>query len=458
MIQKSRIAGLLATLVLLLGVAAVGWFRHRERAQHTEAALPSKSAEAPVSSLADQQLRIAERKVKILPNDPGPYVELATAYMHKARETGDGAYYGRAEAACKKALELDPHHYGAVRLVSWVYCGQHRFREALTAANKALEVDPGDPWNYGTLGDALVELGEYQQAVEAYQKMVDLRPDVNAYTRVAHIRELYGDPQGAIEIMGMAVRAASSRDREHSAWCRVQLGHLLFNSGRLADAQGQYQAALQIFPEYHFALAGMGKVRAAQEKFNEAIQFYQKSIDVLPTHESVAALVDLFTYLKRPEEAARQFELLETVERINRASGVLPESSTALFYADHDRRLDEALRIARQQANQRRDIRTLDTLAWVLFKNGHHEEALAASTRAMRLGTKDALMSYHHGMIQAKLGRDQEATAALQQALNTNPYFNLRHSEQARAALQAASHGVDLASIASTLVQQPNRP
>jgi tetratricopeptide (TPR) repeat protein len=424
-------------LVLLLGLAAFGWLRPRQKVQNSRATLSSKLNEPPLRSLADQQLRTVERKVKILPRDPGVHVELATAYMHKARETGDGAYYRRAEVACKKALELDPKHYGAVRLVSWIYSGQHRFREALVAARRALEVDPGDPWNYGTLGDALVELGEYQEGAKAYQKMVDLRPDVNAYTRAAHIRELYGDPQGAIEIMGMAVRAASSRDREHSAWCRVQLGHLLFNSARLEDAQGQYQAALQIFPEYHFALAGMGKVRAAQDKFEQAIQYYQESIDSLPTHEAVAALADLFTYLKQPEEAARQFELLETLEQINRASGVLPESQTALFYADYDHKLDEALRIARQQASARRDVRTLDTLAWVLFKNGYYEEALSASKRAMRLGTKDALMSYHYGMIQAKLGRDQEATAAFQQALHINPYFHLRHSEQARTALEA---------------------
>ena len=176
--------------------------------------------------------------------------------MEKARETGDGAFYGRAEAACQKALELAPNNYAALRLVSWVYSGQHRFREALAAARRALERDSRDPLNYGTLGDALLELGEYREGAEAIQKMVDLRPDVSSYTRAAYVRELFGDLPGAIEIMSMAVRAASSRDHEQNAWCRVQLGNLLFQAGRLADAEAQYQAALQIFPELPLCLYG----------------------------------------------------------------------------------------------------------------------------------------------------------------------------------------------------------
>jgi tetratricopeptide (TPR) repeat protein len=390
-------------------------------------------------SLADQQIRAAETKLRHLPNHADFYAELATAFMHKARESGDGAYYARAEAACQKALQLAPDNYAALRLISWVYSGQHRFREALEAAQRALAIDPQDPWNYGTLGDALVEIGEYRAAADAFQKMVDLRPDVSSYTRAAYIRELYGDLEGAIQIMGMAVNAVSSRDLEHNAWCRTQLGNLFFNAGRLSEAEAQYAAALQIFPDYHYALTGMGRVRAAQKRFDEAVQFFKRSLDIVPMHDTVVALGDLLLYLGRANEAAKQFTLLDVIEQINRANNVQPESQMALFYADHDEKLDEALRIAEQQARERQSIRTMDALAWALYKNGRYQEALTAIKKALRLGTQDALLHYHAGMIQAKLGYRKEAVAALRRALEINPYFHPRHAEEARLTLNALS-------------------
>ncbi len=423
------------SLVLIFLTGAAAWWLWKSRGPASETAHSPSQLTVPVS-FTERRLRAAERQLQLRPKDPDAYAEMAAAYMEKARETGDGAFYGRAEAACQKALELAPNNYAALRLVSWVYSGQHRFREALAAARRALERDSRDPLNYGTLGDALLELGEYREGAEAIQKMVDLRPDVSSYTRAAYVRELFGDIEGAIEIMGRAVRAASSRDHEHSAWCRVQLGHLLFQAGRLSDAEAQYQAALQIFPNYHFAFTGLARVKAAQQQFDEAIRFYQASVDLVPTHEAVFGLADLYAHLKRTTETSRQMQLVETIEKINQANGVQSEAQLAMFYADHGLKLDEALKIARQQARERRDIRTLDALAWVLFKNGKTQEALQASQQALRLGTKDPLMLYHYGMIARELGQDREAAKSLERALAANPHFHPHHAEQARMALQ----------------------
>ncbi len=107
-----------------------------------------------------------------------------------------------------------------------------------------------------------------------------------------------------------------------------------------------------------------------------------------------------------------------------------------MFYADHGLKLTEALKIVRQQARERRDVRTMDALAWVLFKNGKVQEALQASQQALRLGTKDPLMLYHQGMIARELNQHTLAAQALEQALAANPHFHPHHAEQARTALQ----------------------
>src|SRR5439155_141661 len=121
--------------------------------------LPAPALGAP--SAADQGIAAAERRIEGTVATPDDYVELASAFMRKSRESGDPGYYARANAAVERALALDPNHYGALRTAPWVLLGLHDFRGALAVAERARAVEPEDWWNYGTLADAHVELGDY---------------------------------------------------------------------------------------------------------------------------------------------------------------------------------------------------------------------------------------------------------------------------------------------------------
>src|SRR5207247_3244120 len=92
-------------------------------------------------------------------------------------------------------------------------------------AQQAVRLDHEDPDAQGVLGDALVELGRYNEALSAFQQMLDTRPDLNAYVRVAYLRELHGDPSGAIDALKLAVEATRPAG-ETAAWVHWQLGNL----------------------------------------------------------------------------------------------------------------------------------------------------------------------------------------------------------------------------------------
>ena len=386
-------------------------------------------------SRTDQAVEEASIKVKSHPNQPVAYAELAIAFMQKARETADAAYFSRAEAACEKALKIKPDSYEALQILPWIYGNQHRFTEAVTAARRVILIDPADAWNFGTLGDALAELGEYDASAQAIDQMVGLHPDSGSYARVAHQRELRGDTAGASQIMQMAADTAATSTPENAAWCQVQLGNIRLNAGQFNEAESNYRKATELYPEYYFALAGLGRVKAARGEFNEAVALFRRSLDIAPRQETVIWLGDTLLKMNQPEEAARQFELLEVIEKILRANGVIPSTQMALFYADHDQRLDDAVGIAKQCATERKDVRTQDALAWTLFKAGQTAEASVEIRKALRLGTRDALFYYHAGMIEAKLGNLPRAIAALRKAIEINPEFDVRHADEARAML-----------------------
>jgi tetratricopeptide (TPR) repeat protein len=394
------------------------------------AARPAPATPAGASP-ADAEIARAEAALRTAADRPEAHVALATAFMNKARETADGSYYRRAEAAAAKALALAPDDYGAARLQSWIYAGQHRFAEARTSAERALARKPDDPFNYGTLADALIELGEYDAATEAVQKMVDLGPGTGSYARVSYIRELYGETEGAIEIMRKAADA-STRDPEPHAWCRAQLGHLLFDGGRLAEAEEQYRIALHLFPTAHGAMLGLGRVFAAQERSDDAVAAYRRSLALAPTLDAAIELGDLLVHLGRADEAREPFALLAAIERLNGENGVQPDAQMALFHADHGGDLPAALALAQEQAVLLPNIRSDEALAWVLHRSGRDQEALAAIERALRLGTRHARLHYRAGMIHAALGHDAQAAEALERALAINPHFHPAQAAEAR--------------------------
>jgi len=373
--------------------------------------------------------------VRAAPDDPAPYVELSVVYMQKARETADAGYLLRAEAACDKSLSLRPGFYDAMQVVPWIYNAQHRFDEGAAAARAARAMIPGDAWNYGTLGDALLELGNYDGARQSYDQMALYQPDSAALARVARLREIMGNPDGAIAAISDAVEASRSDHPEHYAWALMQRGNFYFNTGRIASADTDYTAALAAFANYHLALAGLARVRMAQGKFVESEVLYRKALDVAPYQETIVGLTDLLLYQNRAADTAGLFALMEAIEKLQRASHVRPGWLLVQFWADHDMRLTDALALARQEAADRKDIKTMDALAWALYKNQLYDDAAAASAQARRLGTHDAILYFHAGMIERKRGHIPDAVALLKRALEINPHFDVRHGPEAQAVL-----------------------
>jgi tetratricopeptide (TPR) repeat protein len=370
-------------------------------------------------------------------------VEEATRAMRSARETGDPTWYGHARASVDRALDLDATDFGALRAKAWVLLGQHEFREARALADDAIARDPDDWASWANLTDALVELGEYERAVVAADRLATLRPGVPAYTRVAGLQALLGDRATAIATLEVAVAAAEHAEPEALAWTLVHLGHEHFALGDLAGASDAYERGLTSFPGYHLALVGLARARAAQGRIAEAITLASRAADRVPAPAVYGLLGDLYTAAGNPAEAERQFELVRVMERLAAAQGTSYGREVALFLADHDRDLADALRLAREDAARRGDVHGDDVLAWALYKNGRAAEAKRASTRVLRLGTEDAAFHYHAGMIARALAQPRAATRHLERALALDPSFDVRQAPMARAALDAVRHAPD---------------
>jgi tetratricopeptide (TPR) repeat protein len=355
---------------------------------------------------------------------------LGLAYLQKARETGDPSYYQKSDEALEKALSFQPDDYASISATGALELARHDFSSALEWGEKARQINPSRSYAYGVIADAQIELGRYEEAIVTLQDMVDLRPDMSSYSRVSYVRELYGDVDGAVEMMQLAVDSGTP-DAENSAWVRTQLANLYFNMGDLERAELEYQRTLQNRPDYVYALAGLGRVRAAQGDMDGAIQYVNQAVTIMPLPEFLITLGDLYHATGRQHEANQQYRLVSAIETLHRANGVDMDMEIALFNADHDQNLEETLALARKGYAKRPSIHAADALAWAFYKNGNYEEAQRYSARALQLGSKDPLKLFHAGMIALELGDRAQAREYLEEALRINPHFSILHAGEA---------------------------
>lgn len=403
-------------------------------AAHGEDSVAARRVAAPVKT--DERIAEYEKLSRSNPDDAHYKNLLAGAYIQKMRETTDFGYIDRAARIVNQVLGVEPDNYEARRLRSEIGLERHQFAEVAELSRQIIAAAPDDAWNWGTLGDALMELGRYEGAAEAYQKMVTLRPNQSSYNRASYYRWVTGDAKGAITIMQQAI-ASGSPSSENTAWCLVDLGNLYFKTARLADAEQAYRSALAAFGGYYPAYAGLGRVQAAQGKFGEAIENYRRAQSAVPMPEYAAALADLYERTGKKGEARRQLDLIDVVDKMARANNEKTNRNLALVYADQDRSLARALELAHAELDVRGDVYTHDALAWALYKNGRVDEAERAAARALNFGTPEPAFYYHAGLIAAAMNKKAEASNYLERALALNPHFDLRQAEIAENALQS---------------------
>jgi tetratricopeptide (TPR) repeat protein len=373
----------------------------------------------------DQQIEVFQKGALSNPKDVANLNRLSYAFIQKVRQTADASYGVRAEQLLNQALKIDPKNYDSWYYLALVQMSQHRFTEAKISAQGAISVEPANSDAYGAFGDATFELGQYEECAAAYQKMLDRRPSTASYSRAAYYRRLIGDVAGAADLLKRAYELADYNDPENRAWCLFQLGNLAFSAGRLDEAEKLFSMAIEIFPNYYNALAGLGKVNAAIGKIENSITYYNKAIAIVPMPEFVSALGDVLTSVGRWQEAKRQYDLVHFIGSLSKINQEIYNRQLALFYADHlEQKRSEALRMTEQELMFRKDIYGYDAYAWCLYKNGRYQQAADSMKQALKMKTPDAMLYFHAGMISSALNRTAEARTYLQKALEINPHFH----------------------------------
>ena len=375
-----------------------------------------------------------EAQVRSGPDDPDLLTELGFAYQLRWRETADPSYLPRSEAALRRALRASPKDANAVLGLGSLALIRHEFRKALAYGREARLLLPGSGRPYGVIGDALVELGRYDAAFAAFQRMVTLRPGLSSYARVSYARELTGDPVGALGAMRLALDAAAGQ-REATAFTLVEIAKLELALGRTQAAARDARTALRAFPGYPAARLEIARIEAAEGRFGRALAEARHAVDAVPTQQAVALYADLLDRSGRRAEARRQRTTIAVIDRLLQANGVQVDLEAAVYRADQGIRPRQTVELARRARKARPSIYGDDALAWALARAGRCREALPLARSSLRLDTKDPLLSFHRGYAEGCAGDRGAMREWYERALELNPEFSIRWAPVARAAL-----------------------
>ena len=381
----------------------------------------------------DQQIKLYQEWVAKDPQSISSRTLLAGAYIQKTRETTDFDYLNRASKILDGVI-AEKQDYEALRLRNIVELTLHHFSKAAEYARAMTARWPGDVQSWGTLGDALLEMGQYAAAHDAFAKMLDLKPGLMSYNRMGFYSFVTGDPDAGLKLLKRAVEAAAKYP-ENRAWCLVELGNMYFKTGRWGDAEQAFDEAIATFPASHMAYAALGAVAAAQGQLPEAIEKYKRAQSITPMVQYAGALYDLYTAVGKDAEARRQADLVDVVAQLEGAADQKANRTLALIYANQDRNLSRSLELAQADFEVRQDVYTFDALAWALYKNQRYQDARHASEEALKLGAPEALFLYHAGMIANALGDTVAAKEHLEKALRLNAGFDFRQAAVARQTL-----------------------
>ena len=401
-------------------------------------AQPSAPAAQPTLSPAERSVAQSQRLIEKNPKNYEAYNALALALSRRARETSDVKFYAEAEETLKKSFAISPDNFDGKRIQVWLLLGKHEFAAAREEALRLNKRMPDDVMVYGFLTDANVELGNYDEAEKSAQLMLDLRPGNSpGITRAAYLRELFGDVDGALELMNIALTSTSPTEVEDAAWMLTQMAHLQLSVGRITDAEKNLQQALRLFPGYHYALGNLAKLRIQQKRYEEAIGFLQQRYQAAPHAENLFDLAEALELAGRTEEAKKAFAEFEQKSLLETNRGDNSNRELIFFYTDYAHEPLNALEVANREFARRHDVYTLDAYAWALHVNGQNQEARKQIQMALAVGICDAKLIRHAGEIALAAGDRVAAQKYLQQAKD----LNAADSDLARATLARMSDG-----------------
>ncbi len=425
--KKQILIGVLVATLFVVGILVYNNFFVSEKIP----ALIPRTNDSNVSAEylnAQRTVDYYREQIRKNPGDPKNYVELAQVFLQEARVTGkDHEYVLNAIKLVDRALELDETNLEAKLTKANIFLTQHKFEEAKKIGEWAAKKYPYSSSAYAILTDTYVELGEYEKAVKASDKLLSIKPDLRSYSRASYIRELHGQKESAISAMRLACDAGVT-GQENRAWTLYNLGNLYLQIGKIDTAAFIFNGILQERPSYAFAHAGLSKVMTARKNYSLALEHLIKAFELMPEHSFIEQKADLYLAMGNKEAEKKLVNEVIVSLKVDEENGWNIDLEFARFCLNHNVNIKEAfVRAEREYKRRGNNVEVKTIYAWSLYKMNDLNKVAKIIDGAVKFDSLNPLTRYYAGVIYSALGRNDFAIRHLEKSLTKgfacNPVF-----------------------------------
>jgi Tfp pilus assembly protein PilF len=321
---------------------------------------------------------------------------MASNYSKLFENTGKVEYLYKAE---KLLLQVNKEYkygeVGPIRSLGRNYISQHRFKEALVLANKALAIGEGMKETQKLLFDVNMELGNYTEAEKNLAYITD-KTDFDYCIRISKWNDHLGDLKTAISFMEKAKQIAIDNDNKSlKIWTFSNLGDLNGHAGNIKTSYDYYLKTLAIEPNNSYALKGIAWIAFSYERdTEEALRIIDNISKKHHTPDFYLLKAQIAEYdndaAMKNQNLKDYFNMLSTIDY-----GAMYNKYNTLIYADEKATASKALEIAKVEIAHRPTPDSYDLLAWSYYNMGDAKKALEIEEKFVVGKSFEPKLNYH---------------------------------------------------------------
>jgi len=323
-----------------------------------------------------------EEAVQEAPNHSEAHRLLGVAYWADQQ-------YDRSLEHLRAAIHLSPDDERARRAMADVLLKTGRFIDAAQVLKEALPVIPGSGQAHYALGQVYQNLSFLPQAVREFEESATFDPLVGRdylYQTIGGISVNQANFDGAVKAYAKRIDVNPNNAESHR-----KLGEIYFLQGRHDEALAEFSAALLIDPRDAEAYAASGQIYLRAGKFAEAVEPLRRALAVNAGHkEARYALATSLIRLGKTEEGKSELAVFQRMQAEVVASGqrefqldaVRRDAARNLTSGDYNRALEQYRQALNDDPNTARSSRDLGL---ALMKAERPQEAIGYFERAQQL-------------------------------------------------------------------------